>query len=55
MNFIRETSTTQFGYKERTSCKSTYFIVNEVMQFYSAGRSPLHVVALDAKKTLDKL
>lgn len=55
MSFIRETSATQFGYKANTSCKSTFFVVNEVMQYYQAGHSPLHIVALDAKKAFDKL
>ena len=48
-------SKNQFGYKPNTSCKHAYFIVNETINYYNKGKSPLFLVSLDATKAFDKL
>ncbi|CAF0738373.1 unnamed protein product [Brachionus calyciflorus] len=45
----------QFGYKDRTSCKHTYFMVNETIQFYNVNKSSVYMASLDAQKAFDKL
>ena len=45
----------QFGYKPNTSCKHAYFIVNETINYYNKGKSPLFIASLDATKAFDKL
>ena len=52
---IKDTTNNQFGYKKFTSCKSTYYVVNETFEFYKHGGSNLHMVSLDAVKAFDKL
>ena len=45
----------QFGYKQHTSCKHAYFMVNETINYYKNGKSTIHLVSLDATKAFDKL
>ena len=48
-------SDNQFGYKNHTSCKHAYFLVNETISYYNKGRSPMFIVSLDVQKAFDKL
>ena len=48
MNVLANMHRNQFGYKCNTSCKSAYYVVNEVANLYRFGRSKLHVISLDA-------
>lgn len=32
----------QFGYKQHTSCKHAYFVVNETINYYKNGKSSIH-------------
>lgn len=33
----------QFGYKNKTSCKHAYFVVNETINYYLNGKSNVHL------------
>ena len=48
-------NSSQFVYKDNTSCKTAFFVANETAQFYKSGRSNLHMVSLEAPKAFDKL
>ncbi|CAF1016751.1 unnamed protein product, partial [Brachionus calyciflorus] len=52
---VSEISKNQFGYKKLTSCKHAYYLVNEVVHFYTSGKSTIHVVSLDSSKAFDKM
>jgi hypothetical protein len=54
-SFLRGTHQNQMGYKAKTSCKHAFFLVNETINYYLSGRSPLFVLSLDASKAFDKL
>ena len=45
----------QLGYKNNTSCKNVFFLVNETINYYVNGGSSLYLVSLDASKAFDKL
>ena len=53
--FLRNTSINQLGYKSNTSCKHAFFLVNEVINYYTSGKSPMYIASLDATKAFDKL
>jgi len=53
--FLRSTHQNQMGYKAGTSCKHAFFLVNETINHYLSGDSPLFVISLDASKAFDKL
>ena len=53
--FLYQTSSNQLGYKQNTSCKHAYYLVNETVIYYRNGKSPLHIISLDASKAFDKL
>ena len=55
MDWIRNFSKNQFGYRNNTSCKTAFFVANEVIQYYTHNKSNMHVVSLDAAKAFDKL
>ena len=52
---IKLTSDNQFGYKNNSSCKSVYYVLNEAIHFYEQGKSHLNIISLDAVKAFDKL
>ena len=52
---IKNSSGNQFGYKENSSCKNVFYVVNEAINFYHHGKSPLYIISLDAVKAFDKL
>jgi hypothetical protein len=53
--FLMGTSSNQMGYKQNTSCKHAYYLVNETIIYYTSGNSPVHIISLDASKAFDKL
>jgi hypothetical protein len=55
IDFSKMISKNQFGYQESTSCKHTYFVVNETINYYVNGGSEIKLVSLDATKAFDKL
>ena len=55
MKVLESMHRNQFGYKCATSCKSAYYVVNEVASLYRFGKSKLHLISLDATKAFDKL
>jgi hypothetical protein len=54
-HFLLETKDNQLGYKANTSCKHAFFLVNETINYYNSGKSPLFIISLDASKAFDKL
>ena len=48
-------SKNQFGYKNKTSSKHAYFIVNETIRYYNRAKTPLYLVSLACQKAFDKL
>jgi hypothetical protein len=54
-HFLAGTSSNQLGYKQKTSCKHAFYLVNETIVYYTAGKSPMHIISLDASKAFDKL
>jgi hypothetical protein len=55
MHCLKEINLNQFGYKKKTSCKHSYFLVNETINYYKQNGSKLYAVFLDASKAFDKL
>ncbi len=53
MEWIRNFSRNQFGYRNNTSCKTAFFVANEVIQYYTFNKSNVNVISLDA--AFDKL
>ena len=53
--WIKAPNDNQFGYKDKTFCKSAFFVANETNRYYKFGGSYMHSVSLDAAKTFDKL
>ena len=54
IDFHSMLSNNQFGYKNFTSCKHAYYIVNETINYYERGNSSVHIASLDATKAFDK-
>ena len=50
---VLQSSDLQFGFKSKHSTTQCTFIVNEVIQYYRNGNSPVHVMLLDASKAFD--
>ena len=48
-------SKNQFGYKNKTSSKYAYYLVNETIRYYNRSKLPLFVVSLDCQKAFDKV
>jgi hypothetical protein len=48
-------SQNQFGYKNKTSSKHAYYLVNETIRYYNRSKSPLYIVSLDCQKAFDKV
>lgn len=45
----------QFGYSAASSCKQSSFLVNEVINYYKRGNSPIYILSLDTKKAFDRM
>ena len=48
-------SSNQFGYKNKTSSKHAYYLVNEAIRYYNRSKIPLFCVSLDCQKAFDKV
>ena len=55
MEFLKSSSSNQFGYKKKTSCKHAFFTVNETIHYFRKGKSDIFAASLDASKAFDKL
>ena len=52
---VFSSSALQFGFKKQHSTTQCTFVMEEVVEFYNAHKSPVFIVALDASKAFDKV
>ena len=50
---IKETVSTQFGFKSKSSCNHAIFVLTEAIDYFRSKGTPIHLVSLDATKALD--
>ena len=50
---IKETVSTQFGFKSKSSCNHAIFVLTEAIDYFRSKGTPIHLVSLDATKAFD--